>query len=293
MYRIFKNLHDKREDMTMYEELYETGKTAEEAVGRLKKIIHVLRGENGCPWDRVQTHSTLRRCMIEEAYEVIEAIDNQDFNNLEEELGDVLLQVVMHSEIGEEEGNLHLTAIANRECEKMLRRHPHVFGKKNAVFSNNHAESIDNVLEKWENVKRKEHGVVSRTESMRNIPKALPALLRSEKIQKKAAEVGFDWDQVEDAFAKVKEETLELLEIYEGIDKNRIKEEVGDLLFAVVNVARFLGIDPEDALNGTSQKFIERFEFIESTAEAQGRKLDEMSLQEMDKLWDEAKLKKK
>ncbi|MEA4989083.1 MAG: nucleoside triphosphate pyrophosphohydrolase, partial [Anaerovorax sp.] len=286
MYRILKNLHDKREDMTMYEELYESGKTAEEAVGRLKKIIHVLRGENGCPWDRVQTHSTLRRCMIEEAYEVIEAIDNQDFSNLEEELGDVLLQVIMHSEIGEEEGKLHLVDIANRECEKMLRRHPHVFGKKNAVFSNNHAESIDNVLEKWENVKRKEHGVVSRTESMRNIPKVLPALLRSEKIQKKAAEVGFDWDQVEDAFAKVKEETLELLEIYEGIDKNRIKEEVGDLLFAVVNVARFLGIDPEDALNGTSQKFIERFEFIESTAEAQGRKLEEMTLQEMDKLWD-------
>ncbi|WP_324822612.1 nucleoside triphosphate pyrophosphohydrolase [Sinanaerobacter sp. ZZT-01] len=275
----------------MYEELYEPAKTAEEAVGRLKKIIQILRGEGGCPWDRVQTHATLRRCLIEEAYEVVEAIDKQDFDNLEEELGDVLLQVIMHSVIGEEKGSFLLVNIANRECEKMIRRHPHVFHKKNAVFSNNHAESIDKVLEKWENVKRKEHGVVSHTESMRNIPKVLPALLRSEKIQKKAAEVGFDWDQVEEAFAKVKEETLELLEIYEGIDKNRIKEEVGDLLFAVVNVSRFLGIDPEDALNGTSQKFIERFEFIESTAEAQGRSLEEMTLQEMDKLWNEAKLK--
>lgn len=277
----------------MYEELYESGTTAEEAVERLNKIIHVLRSENGCPWDRAQTHSTLRRCLIEEAYEVIEAIENQDSNNLEEELGDVLLQVVMHSEIGEEESTFDLASIANRECEKMLRRHPHVFGKKNGVFSNNHAESIDIVLEKWENVKRKEHGVVSHTDSMRNIPKALPALLRSEKIQKKAAEVGFDWDRVEDAFAKVQEETLELLEIYEGIDKTCIKEEVGDLLFAVVNVARFLGIDPEDALNSTSQKFIKRFEFIESTAKIQGRKLEEMSLEEMDKLWEEAKQKKR
>lgn len=275
----------------MYEELYESGKTPAEAVERLRKIIHVLRSENGCPWDRVQTHSTLRRCLIEEAYEVIEAIDNEDANNLEEELGDVLLQVVMHGEIGEEETTFNLSSIANCECEKMLRRHPHVFNKKNSVFSNNNAESIDNVLEKWENVKRKEHGVVSRTESMNKIPKQLPALLRSEKIQKKAADVGFDWDKVEDAFAKVKEETLELLEIYKGIDKIRTKEEVGDLLFAVVNVARFLGVDPEDALNFTSQKFIERFGFIESTAESQGRKLEEMSLKDMDKLWEEAKHK--
>ncbi len=275
----------------MYEELYESAQTEEAAVNRLKKIIEVLRGENGCPWDRVQTHATLCRCLVEETYEVLEAIERNDFDNLEEELGDVLLQVIMHSVIGEEAGHLQLKGIANRECEKMLRRHPHVFQKKNAVFSNNHTESIDNVLEKWENVKRKEHGVVSHTESMRNIPRALPALLRSEKIQKKAAGVGFDWDQVEDAFAKVEEETLELLEIYKGTDKNRMKEEVGDLLFAVVNVARFLGVDPEEALNGTSQKFIERFGFIESTAEAQGRELEQMTLQEMDKLWDEAKLK--
>jgi len=267
-----------------YAKYHEEGKTAEEAIKRLADIIALLRSEEGCPWDKVQTHKSIRSCLLEEAYEVADAIDNEDYDNLEEELGDVLLQVVFHANLGIEEQKFDLCSIANRECDKMIRRHPHVFLNKNL-------ESIDKVLEKWENVKRKERGTASHTDSMMNVPNALPALIRSYKIQKKAAEVGFDWEDVSEAFSKVKEETYELLEIYQGNDETSIKEEVGDLLFAVVNVARFLGVNPEEALNFTSSKFIDRFGFIEKTAKLQGKRLEDMSLEEMDKLWDQAKVK--
>ena len=267
-----------------YAKYYKEGKTAEEAVMRLAEIIALLRSEEGCAWDKEQTHKSIRACLLEEAYEVADAIDKEDFENLEEELGDVLLQVVFHANLANEEQKFDLCSIANKECEKMIRRHPHVFLNKNS-------ESIDKVLEKWENVKRKEQGTLTHTDSMMNIPNALPALIRSHKIQKKAAEVGFDWDDVSEAFSKVKEETNELLEIYQGNDKTSIMEEVGDLLFAVVNVARFLGVNPEEALNFTSSKFIDRFGFIEETAKLQGKRLEAMSLEEMDKLWELAKEK--
>ena len=267
-----------------YEKYYKEGKSTEEAIKRLADIISLLRSEEGCPWDKAQTHASIRSCMLEEAYEVADAIDKEDFDNLEEELGDVLLQVIFHANLGNEEQKFDLRSIANRESEKMIRRHPHVFLNKNS-------ESIDKALEKWENVKRKERGTATHTDSMMNVPSALPALIRSYKIQKKAAEVGFDWDDVSEAFSKVKEETCELLEIYQGNDETRIMEEVGDLLFAVVNVARFLGVNPEEALNFTSSKFIDRFGFIESTAKLQGKRLEDMSLEEMDKLWEQAKVK--
>lgn len=265
-----------------YERYYIEAKTAEEAIMRLADIIALLRSEEGCPWDKAQSHQSIKSCLIEEAYEVLEAIDNDDMDNLEEELGDVLLQVIFHGDLGNERKEFDLRSIANRECEKMLRRHPHVFLNKNS-------ESIDKALEKWENMKRKERGTVTHTESLMDVPKALPALIRSYKIQKKAAEVGFDWEDVSDAFLKVKEETCELLEIYKGTNESSIKEEVGDLLFAVVNVARFLGVNPEEALNFTSQKFINRFGFIEKSAKLQGRLLEHMTLEEMDRLWNEAK----
>jgi len=265
-----------------YAKYYKEGKTAEEAVKRLADIIALLRSEEGCPWDKVQTHKSIRSCLVEEAYEAADAIDNDDNDNLEEELGDVLLQVIFHANLGSEDRKFDLCSIANRECDKMIRRHPHVFLNKNS-------ESIDKVLEKWENVKRKERGTSSHTDSMLNVPNALPALIRSYKIQKKAAEVGFDWDDVSEAFSKVKEETTELLEIYRGNDVASIKEEVGDLLFAVVNVARFLGVNPEEALNFTSSKFIDRFGYIEKEARLQGKRLEDMSLEEMDKLWEQAK----
>lgn len=268
---------------------YEPGNTAGEAVERLKTILSVLRGEQGCPWDRAQDHKSLKRCLIEEAYEVTEAIDREDVDNLEEELGDVLLQVVFHSHLGEEQGEFDLKSVANRICEKMIRRHPHVFQGKNPDFSNNPIETVDKVLERWENVKRQEHEALTVTESMRKIPRELPSLLRSEKIQKKAADVGFDWDDMDDAFAKVREETEELFEIRRGTDMAHIQEEVGDLLFSVVNAARFLKVDPENALYFTSCKFINRFSCIEEAVLAQGKSLSEMSLSELDKLWNLAK----
>lgn len=265
----------------MDSELYRAGKTPEEAVERLLRIIRRLRGEGGCPWDREQTHESLKVCLIEEAYEVNEAIDNNDFDNLEEELGDVLLQVVFHALLGEENGKFDLKSIANRESDKMISRHPH-------VFSNITKETIDTVLEKWENMKRKERKGTW-TDELEHIPKSLPALRRSRKIQAKAAEVGFDWDRVEEAFGKVREETDELLEAASQMDRHRIHEELGDLLFAVVNVSRFLNVDPEDALNFTSQKFIRRFGFIEESARETERRLEDMALKDMDELWEEAK----
>ncbi|MGI6731778.1 MAG: nucleoside triphosphate pyrophosphohydrolase [Anaerovoracaceae bacterium] len=265
-----------------YVEYYKEGKTAEEAVMRLVKIIELLRSEEGCPWDKAQTHESIKTCLLEEAYEVAEAIENSDMDNLEEELGDVLLQVVFHADLGKNSGSFDLCSIANRECEKMIRRHPH-------VFLNNNPETIDKTLEKWENVKRKEQGNVTHTQGMKNTPRALPALIRSYKIQKKAAQAGFDWDNVDGAFSKVQEETQELLNVYQGSDKSKIMEEIGDLLFSIVNVARFLGINPEEALGLTANKFINRFAYIEEAAQKQGLSLEEMSLEEMDKLWDQAK----
>lgn len=265
----------------MYEELYKEGDTAAEAVDRLRRIIEILRGDQGCPWDKAQTYESIKVCLIEEAYEVTEAVDNNDWDNLEEELGDVLLQVVFYGDMGHADGKFDLKTIANRECEKMIRRHPH-------VFSNNKAESIDTALERWENVKKAEKQTTL-TESMRKIPKSLPALRKSVKIQRKAAEVGFDWDDVEPAFLKLAEETEELREAFKEGKPERIRDELGDMLFAVTNIARFLKVDPEDALNLTSQRFINRFNFIEDAARKAGRQLESMSLEEMDKLWIEAK----
>ncbi|NLY70790.1 MAG: nucleoside triphosphate pyrophosphohydrolase [Clostridiales bacterium] len=265
----------------MYEDLLLEAKTEEEAVKRLAKIISLLRSEEGCPWDKEQTHESLRSCLIEEAYEVVEAIDNKDWDNLEEELGDVLLQVIFHSDLGREEGKFDLKSIANRECDKMIRRHPH-------IFSNFKVDSIDTVVERWENMKQRE-AKISYTESMERIPKSLPALRKSYKVQEKAAQVGFDWDDVDSAFEKITEETKELIEAYKTRSQATIFEELGDLLFAVVNVARFLQVDPEDALNFASQKFIRRFSYIENSAKEEGRRLEDLTLTEMDKLWEDSK----
>ena len=269
-----------------YRGLAETAKDKKEAIERLAEIIGILRKE--CPWDKVQTHESLRPGMLEEAYEVVDAINNHDLENLREELGDVLLQVVFHAHIEEENQNFDLTDVINEECEKMIRRHPHVFLEES---ENNHAKSIDKVLEKWENIKVQEKGTSDVTSRMEKVPKALPALVRAAKIQKKAAESGFDWDDISGAFEKVQEEYREVSECYaenpSGLDA--LKEEVGDLLFSVVNIARFLGIDPEDALDYTNNKFIRRFSYVEKAALACGRELEEMSLSEMDELWNEAK----
>ena len=269
-----------------YRHLTAAAEAKETAIGRLAEIIAILRVE--CPWDRVQTHESLRAGMLEEAYEVVEAIDNKDLSNLREELGDVLLQVVFHAHIEEERGGFDLADVINEECEKMIRRHPHVFLEES---ENNHAKSIDKVLEKWENIKVEEKHEKSCASRLERVPKALPALVRAFKVQKKAADVGFDWDDVSGAFDKVAEEYAEFMEQYAeaASSKQRLEEEMGDLLFSCVNVARFLDIDPESALNYTSDKFTRRFRYIEERANADGRRLEDMSLEEMDKLWEEAK----
>jgi tetrapyrrole methylase family protein/MazG family protein len=269
-----------------YLHLCEDAKDNKEAIQRLYDVMKVLRKE--CPWDRDQTHESLRPGMLEEAYETVDAINNNDMANLREELGDVMLQVVFHSILGEEKGSFDLKDVINEECDKMIRRHPHVFLHETA---SNNAKTIDKVLEKWENIKVQERGEECTTSRLEKVPKALPALTRAFKVQKKAADVGFDWDNVSGAFDKVREESEELMENYEtdSLDRHALEEELGDLLFSVVNVARFLGIDPEASLNYTINKFIRRFAHVEKSALACGRNLEDMSLKEMDELWDEAK----
>lgn len=248
----------------------------------LLQIMAVLRGENGCPWDKEQTHESLKRYLIEESYEVLEAIDEQDDDKIIEELGDVLLQIVFHSQIGKEEGYFNIYDVIKAICDKMIQRHPH-------VFSDNSVKDSAEVIRTWDEIKKNEKGITTSTEEMNHIAKNLPALIRAEKIQSKAKKVGFDWDKVEDAMDKILEEFYEVKNVYNGENWSRIEEEVGDLLFACVNVARFLKIDPELALNKTSNKFIKRFSYIEKTARAKGLKLEDMSLEQMDALWNESK----
>lgn len=247
----------------------------------LQSIMKVLRSPEGCEWDKKQTHETLKKSLIEEAYEVNQAIDNDDIDELIEELGDVLLQVVFHSQIGEEEGFFNLGDITSAICKKLIHRHPHVF--KN--------ENIDmNEFDKtWEDLKREEKGETTVTEGLKRISAYLPALMKAQKIQKKAALVGFDWDNIEDVHKKVKEEYKELLDECKSGNIKYIKEELGDLLFSIVNLARFLKVDPEEALNMTNAKFIKRFDFVEQGAIKLNKRLEDMTLEEMDKLWEKAK----
>ncbi|AJD30242.1 MULTISPECIES: nucleoside triphosphate pyrophosphohydrolase [Clostridium] len=250
----------------------------------LLDIMDKLRGEEGCPWDKEQTHTSLKKYLIEESYEVIEAIDNKDVDMLIEELGDVLLQVIFHSQIGKEEGFFEIKDVIQSICDKMINRHPH-------VFSDLEINNSNEVLENWDKIKSIEQGNKTYTDSIRHIAKTLPALMRADKVQKKAAKVGFDWDNIEDAMKKIIEEYKEIEDVYKSKNKVKILEEIGDLLFSVVNVARFLDIDPENALNYSIDKFINRFQYIEDESISMGRNLDNMSLEEMDELWKEAKNK--
>lgn len=263
-----------------YEELYLAKDNEGDALKRLAQIIRILRKE--CPWDREQTHQSLTKCMLEEAYEAVDAIQREDTENLREELGDVLLQVVFHSNLSEDEGNFNLTDVINEECEKMIRRHPHIFLEENA-------KTIDKALERWENMKSMEHRELRYTDGLKKVPAALPALIRSSKVQKKAARIGFDWVDISGAFDKLREEFLELMQAYGEGDATHISEEFGDLLFSMVNVSRFLNIDSEEALNQATNKFIQRFDCMEQIALQKGQDLENMTLEEMDNLWLQAK----
>lgn len=251
-----------------------------EELQRLEKIIEILRAR--CPWDMEQTHQSLRQCMIEEAYECCDAIDRKDYVNLKEELGDVLLQVIFHSQLAMEGELFSLEDVIRAENHKMIRRHPHIFSKENI-------KTVDKTLEKWENIKRKELAMTKLSLELKSIPKALPALLKSYKLQKKASGIGFDWQNVNDAMEKVDEELSELKSAIADGDRENMIEELGDLIFAVVNISRFINANPEEALEKTCAKFIDRFEIMESIASEKNINIDELNLDEMDELWDMAK----
>ncbi|HEY8892685.1 MAG TPA: nucleoside triphosphate pyrophosphohydrolase [Clostridium sp.] len=245
-------------------------------------VMNTLRVENGCAWDREQTHESLKKYLIEECYEVLEAIDQKDEDNIIEELGDVLLQVVFHAQIGKEDGYFNINDVIKGITNKMISRHPHIF----KVLENKNSKEV---LESWENIKIKEKGFNSYTDTLNHVPKNLPGLMRAEKVQQKASKVGFDWDSVEPAMEKVLEELREVKDVYKGNNRAKILEEVGDLVFSTVNVARLLDIDPEFAVNYTIDKFINRFAYIEEKASNMGLDLNTMSLVEMDGLWNESK----
>lgn len=267
-----------------YELLKEEGNTIAESMDRLVNIVNILRKE--CPWDREQTHETLVTPMIEEAYEAVDAIERKDWDNLREELGDVLLQVVFHGMLGEESKEFTTVDIINDECEKMIRRHPHVFEEE---ISKEKSKSVDKILKNWDNIKGKEHVTKTYHETLENVPKSFPALIRSEKVQKKAASIGFDWDSVQGAFEKVGEEATELLAAYQSGIKADMEEELGDLLFSVVNVGRFLHVNSEDALRRSTEKFIKRFEIMEQLSKIIDKDMKNMSIDELDELWRKAK----
>ena len=250
-----------------------------------RRIIAVLRSPGGCPWDIEQTHDSLRRNLLEEAYEVCEAIDQGSLEHLKEELGDLLLQIIFHARIEEEKGLFNLDDIADAACKKLIFRHPHVFGDVNVSGS-------DEVLKNWDELKRSEKSQTTVTKTMTDVAESLPALWRAEKIQKKAQKVGFDWPDVSGALDKLREEMTELEQAEAEGNLEHIEEELGDLLFAAVNVARFTETDPETALHKSCEKFIKRFNNIEEEAKKIGKDLKEMSLDEMEAIYQAYKNKK-
>lgn len=238
-----------------------------------------LRAPDGCPWDREQTHRSLRQHLIEESYEALDAIEAGNHDALREELGDVLLQVVFHAQVASEAGRFDFEDVARAIADKLVRRHPHVFGKGKAHTS-------ADVLRQWEQIKKDEK---RRTSILTQLPRSLPALLKAEKVQHKVARVGFDWKHVRDVVAKVDEELRELKAALAAGDRRQFEEELGDLLFAVVNLARFERLQAEELLQRAIRKFTRRFRRVERAVQRQGRKLEECTLEELDALWDKAK----
>lgn len=248
----------------------------------LVDIIAKLRSKDGCPWDQEQTHESLRESVLEESYELVEAINNKDIENTKEELGDLLMQVIIHAQIAKEENQFTLEDVVDGIAKKLIFRHPHVFGNEDVKDS-------QEVLQNWEELKKKEKKQSTQTESMMSVAKALPALTRANKVIKKASQVGFMWDEITPIFDKVNEESEEVRKAMSDKELEQVEEELGDLLFTVVNLACFLHLNPEFALTKSVEKFINRFRYIENSAFAKGKQLSDMTLYEMDTLWDECK----
>lgn len=245
----------------------------------LLEIMRVLRSDNGCPWDKAQDHQSIKYALLEEACEAMEALDKKGSDAFSDELGDVLLQVVFHSQIGSENDTFTIDDVLNKVCTKLISRHTHIFGTDKS-------NSSDNALDIWEKNKKKEKGLMTQTEIMRDVCSCLPQLIRAEKVQKKASKVGFDWDDVNGAYDKLKEEIDELKS---AKTKEEIEEEFGDLLFSCVNISRFLSVNPEEALKKATDKFINRFDKLEQAVVNNGKKLEDLTLSEMDEIWDRVK----
>lgn len=245
-------------------------------------IIKILRGDGGCPWDMVQTHESIRKDFIEETYEVIEAINKQNTDMLREELGDVLMQVVFHTQIETEKGVFDIDDVADEICKKMIVRHPHVFGDVNA-------DTVDDVLTNWDAIKRSTKGQKSTSEAIDSIPRELPALMRAAKVQHKAAKAGFDWTEVSGALDRLTDEIRELKEAIANGNRDEIGDELGDVLFSAVNVSRFTDVEAEEALTSSTDKFVSRFKIVERLANERGIDMKSAELSALDELWDEAK----
>lgn len=248
----------------------------------LLDIMERLRQPDGCPWDKVQTHESIKKSLIEESYEAIDALDSNDDMAFANELGDVLLQVVFHAQIAKERNAFDFDTVVNEICTKLITRHTHVFGEEQAG-------DVDEALTNWEKNKKKEKGLKTYSDMLNDVPHYYPALMRAEKVQKKAKGVGFDWDNVNDVYKKVEEEICELKEASDNESLQRIEEEYGDLLFAVVNLGRFLDVTPEIALTKASEKFIKRFSAMEKEAVKAEKDLADMTLDEMDDIWNRIK----
>jgi len=248
---------------------------------RLMNLMRRLRAPGGCPWDAEQTHESLKRYLLEETYEVFEAIDKNDPELLKEELGDLLLQPVFHAAIAEEKGVFTMDDVLEAICDKLVRRHPHVFGEERV-------KTAEEQVENWERIKKAEKGE-ERKSAIAGVPPHLPSLMKAQKITEKASRVGFDWSHVDEVYAKVLEELKEFEETMAERDQDRMEAELGDLLFAIVNLGRFLRLDPEEALRKTIARFTRRFEYVEEALHERGTSIRDSSLEEMERFWEEAK----
>jgi len=253
----------------------------------LVKIMETLRSKDGCPWDNEQTHDSLKSCLIEEVYEIVDAVDSKDCEGLKEELADLFFLIIFYCKIADDNNNFDINNVLESCLEKMTRRHPHVFGDKSA-------KNASEALNQWNEIKKKEkeskqNGKESNKSIVDNVPIHMPALQKAQKVQKKVARVGFDWEEIDDVIAKVHEELEEVKEAIKNKEKEPIAEEIGDLLFAVVNLSRFLKLDSEDLLRKSISKFTGRFKKVEMRVAALGKKIEDCSLGELDGIWNEIK----
>ena len=252
------------------------------SLSKLIKITKTLMGDDGCPWDKVQTRESLKPYLVEETYEVLEALDENDPEKIKDELGDLLYQILFHSKISSLKGEFDFRDVIDNLSEKMVRRHPHVFkgGKLNTP---------DQVIGQWEEIKNKENDKANQKSILDSIPKNLPSLIRAQKLQKKAAKEGFDWEQINDVFDKLDEEIKEFKEAVLKKKNTDIQSEIGDIIFVITNIAKSYKVDAEEALRSTNNKFIKRFQYIEQKIEGEGKTLKDCPLEEMERYWQEAK----